>query len=250
MGMALEQTWEGTVPIEVLERPYEPLPTEVTDCDPTAPGRRRPRLLVRAVVGLLAFLLVGNGLILGSTLWFRWASPAAAAEAQGIDNLHVVDDRVLRGAAPSAQGLRDLAALGVTTVIDLRAEADVADRSELLAELGIERYHLPIRDGQLPTAVQAAELLRIVQRADGKVFLHCGAGVGRTGALTAYYLNATGQTAGVDALLHNLSVGPPSLEQIAFSLETAGGTYDRPGLGVTVVSRVLDGPRRIWHNLT
>ncbi len=55
---------------------------------------------------------------------------------------------------------------------------------------------------------------------------------------------------GTAALRHNLSVGPPSLEQIAFSVQTASGSYDRPGLGVTVLSRVLDGPRRIWHNLT
>jgi len=114
----------------------------------------------------------------------------------------------------------------------------------------MQRFHLPIRDGQLPTAAQARELLAIVDGADGKVLLHCGAGVGRTGALTAFYLNATGQTAGAGALRHNLSVGPPSLEQIAFSLTTADGAYDRPGLGVTALSRVLDGPRRIWHNLT
>lgn len=242
------------MPAEVLERPSEPLGTQdrASTPDDAAPasGRRWPRLVLRALAGFVAFLLVGNGLILGSTLWFRWATPAAAAEAEGIDNLHVVDDRLLRGAAPSAEGLRDLAELGVTTVVDLRAEADLADRSALLDELGIERFHLPIRDGQLPTAEQARELLRIVQAADGKVFLHCGAGVGRTGALTAWYLNATGQADGTAALRHNLSVGPPSLEQIAFSVGTADGGYDRPSVGVTVVSRVLDGPRRIWHNLT
>ena len=157
---------------------------------------------------------------------------------------------MLRGAAPSAEGLRDLAALGVTTVIDLRAEAGLATWDGVLSDLGMERFHLPIRDGQLPSAEQAREVLRIVDEADGKVFLHCGAGVGRTGALTAFYLNATGQTDGTGALRHNLSVGPPSLEQIAFSVKTAGGSYDRPGVGITALSRVLDGPRRIWHNLT
>lgn len=202
------------------------------------------------MVGFVAFLLIGNGLILGSTLWFRWSSPAAAADASGIDNLHVVDDRLLRGAAPSASGLRDLAAIGVTTVVDLRAEADLTTHDDVLAELGIERFHVPIRDGQVPSAEQAQQVLRIVEEADGKVFLHCGAGVGRTGALTAWYLNATGQADGTGALRHNLSVGPPSLEQIAFSVETAGGAYDRPGVGITAISRVLDGPRRIWHNLT
>ena len=240
------------MPVEVLERPIAPLEDDVCRREPPTGVSRRTwrRRALRALVGFVAFLVLGNGLILASTLWFRWSSPAAAADARGIDNLHVVDARVLRGAAPSAQGLRDLAAQGVTTVVDLRAEADLDDRGELLAELGMERFHLPIRDGQLPTADQAQDLLRIVEEAEGKVFLHCGAGVGRTGALTAWYLNTTGQTDGTAALRHNLSVGPPSLEQIAFSVQTASGSYDRPGLGVTVLSRVLDGPRRIWHNLT
>lgn len=240
------------MPVEVLEQPIELLATNMTQRDLAAEvtGGRWKRPVVRALMGVVAFLVLGNGLILASTLWFRWATPAAAADASGIDNLHIVDSRLLRGAAPSADGLRDLAALGVTTVIDLRAEADLVRRDGLLAELGMERFHLPIRDGQLPSAAQAREVLRIVEEADGKVFLHCGAGVGRTGALTAFYLNATGQTDGTGALRHNLSVGPPSLEQIAFSVKTAGGSYDRPGLGVTALSRVLDGPRRIWHNLT
>lgn len=240
------------MPVDVLEQPRALPRAIVVDVDhgTARTGRRPSRLALRAVVGFVAFLLLGNGLILGSTVWFRWTSPAAAADVQGIDNVRVVDDRLLRGAAPSAQGLRDLAALGVTTVVDLRAEADLVSHDELLAELGMERFRLPIRDGQLPTAEQAQELLRIVEDADGKVFLHCGAGVGRTGALTAWYLNATGQTEGTEALRHNLSVGPPSLEQIAFSVKTANGSYERPGVGVTVLSRVLDGPRRIWHNVS
>lgn len=238
------------MPNDVLERP---------DADPAVPGaaeapadppRRRRGAAVRILIGFVAFLLVGNGLILASTAFFRFAAPAAAAHAEGVDNVHPVDGKVIRGAAPTPAGLEDLAAAGVTTIVDLRAEADLDAHEDVLAELGIERVRIPIRDGQLPTEEQAAELLRVVEAASGKVFLHCGAGVGRTGAMTAWYLNVTGQAEGAQALRHNLSVGPPSLEQIVFSLGTADGEYHRPGLGVTVVSRVLDGPRRLWHSLT
>ena len=238
---------------DVLERPDVFLaPVGEIDEEVAARPDERPRrgLATRFLIGLVAFLLVGNGLIMASTLLFRFATPAAAAHASGMANVHPVDGKVIRGAAPSAQGLRDLAAAGVTTVIDLRAEVGLRDDAERLEELGIERFRLPIRDGQLPTEAQARELLDIIEGAPGKVFLHCGAGVGRTGAMTAWYLNATGQAGGTEALRRNLSVGPPSLEQIVFSLRTADGEYRRPGLGVTLASRVLDGPRRLWHNLT
>jgi len=215
-----------------------------------APAPRRRRAVMRALTALVAFLVLGNGTILGATLVLRVATPAAAAQAEGIQNVYVVDAKVIRGAAPTAAGLRDLAEIGVTTIIDLRAESVRSPYEELLAELGMERYRIPIRDGQLPTEAQAEELLRIIDEAPGKVYLHCGAGVGRTGAMAAWYLNVTGQTSGAEALRRNLSVGPPSLEQIAFALDTRDGEYRRPGIGVTMLSRVLDGPRRIWHNVT
>lgn len=240
------------MPTDVLMPPLEVFaPDAAADVAPSAPARpRASRVVVRVLIGLLVFLVVGNGLIMASTLWFRWTAPAATASAQGIDHLRQVDDRVLRGAAPTAEGLRDLAAMGVTTVVDLRAESDAHAHERLLADLGMVRYRLPVRDGQVPTPEQAQAFLDIVGSSPGTVFLHCGAGVGRTGAMTAFYLNATGQTDGTGALRQNLAVGPPSLEQIVFSVRTADGDYRRPGVGVTVLSRVLDGPRRIWHNLT
>jgi protein tyrosine phosphatase (PTP) superfamily phosphohydrolase (DUF442 family) len=242
----------------VLERPEDPavedepavIEPAVEDRPAASPAGRARRIAVRVVVGFVLFLLVGNGLILGSTAYFRWtASPADTPEV-AINNFRQIDDRVYRGAAPGKQGLRDLAAMGVTTIVDLRAEADLNVDEELLEELGLTRHHLPARDGQLPTEEQTAEFLDIVNASSGPVFLHCGAGVGRTGAMTAFYLNATGQAEGTAAMQRILSVGPPSLEQIAFSIETDGGEYRTPSTAVTAVSRVLDGPRRIWHNIT
>jgi protein tyrosine phosphatase (PTP) superfamily phosphohydrolase (DUF442 family) len=169
------------------------------------------------------------------------------ATIAGITHLRVVDDRVLRGDAPSPESYRALADAGVTTVVDLRAERDIVVPEPELAAAGIERRHLPIRDGQTPTAEQVDRFLAIVAEADGKVYVHCGAGVGRTGSIAAAYLVRSGQASPLAALYANLSVGPPSLEQIAFvmALDRDGAT-EQPPVPLAVVSRLLDAPRRIW----
>jgi protein tyrosine phosphatase (PTP) superfamily phosphohydrolase (DUF442 family) len=216
-------------------------------------SRTRPHwatVLRNVVLGFVAFLLVGNGLIMASVLWFRATASDQDLAAIEIDNFRQVDDRLFRGAAPDEQDYADLASIGVTTVVDLRAESNDERENARASAAGLVRVHLPIRDGQIPSAEQVAEFLDLADVAPGAVFLHCGAGVGRTGAMSAAFLNMTGQTEGTRALRENLAVGPPSLEQIAFSLRTSAGGYERPSAGVVAISRVLDGPRRIWHNLT
>jgi len=68
--------------------------------------------------------------------------------------------------------------------------------------------------------------------------------------VSAAYLVKTGQATPREALLRNLSVGPPSLEQLAFAsgLDAYSGV-DRPAPLMVAISRTLDAPRRIWVNL-
>ena len=194
-------------------------------------------------------LIAGNLVIAASVLLLRATADASTISVPGVDNMRVVDGRVLRGDAPSDEGYRNLAAMGVTTVVDLRGERDLDVPDELLDSLGIVRVHLPIRDGQTPSPVQVRRFIEVVADAGGLVYLHCGAGVGRTGSMAAAYLVGTGQVSGLAALERNLAVGPPSLEQIVYAASLEGDQFGQPPLVVKAVSRFLDAPRRIWSRL-
>jgi protein-tyrosine phosphatase len=161
-----------------------------------------------------------------------------------VENFAEVDGRLWRGAAPTEEGLEALAAGGVTTVVDLRAEEGVETHDALRARLEVNRFHLPLRDGQAPTRHQVEQFLEVVERSPGRVFVHCGAGVGRTGTMAAAHLVATGQATGGRAVVRNLAVGPPSVEQLAFAVLLSGGEVRRPLAPVVAFSRAVDGPRR------
>ena len=212
-------------------------------------SKRRYLRPVRWLAYLVVGLIVGNVAILGAHLWLQRTAPAhlaADVRISGINNFTAVDDHLWRGAAPSKAGYESLAANGVTTVVDLRAEEGIKVDEEALGALGIERIHMPLRDGQAPSTAMVDRFLEIARESKGRVYVHCGAGVGRTGTMAAAYLVDRGDASALQAVRRNLSVGPPSLEQIAFAAGLRSGSVRRPPAPLVALSRVLDAPRRTW----
>ena len=230
-----------------------PFRSPVSDDEPAGAGRARRReplgvTLRLCLAGLVAFLVLGNVAITGVSAWARNTTLVPTGPAvTGIGNFRVVDGHLWRGAAPSPRGYESLAAAGVRTVIDLRAEENLEVDEMRLHELGLQRVAIPLRDGQTPTPAEVDRFLAAVNASPGAAFVHCGAGVGRTGTMVGAYLVATGQADEWTALRRNLAVGPPSLEQLAFVAGLNDG--DRPGTVLVAASRVLDAPRRLWSRL-
>lgn len=208
------------------------------------------RFLRRTVVAFALFLVVGNLAILAAFGLARATAAKPELDLEGIGNFRPVDEHLWRGNAPTVEGYRQLAAHGVTRVVDLRAERDVVVDEALLDELGIERVHIPIRDGQVPRPAVVDAALHAITTAPGPVFVHCGAGVGRTGVVVGAYLVREQGWSPMAALRHNLAVGPPSLEQIQY-VATLGrdGGPELPNRLLVAVSRLWDAPRRIWANV-
>jgi uncharacterized protein (TIGR01244 family) len=90
-----------------------------------------------------------------------------------------VGDDLFIGGQPTEKALRELKAKGVTTVVNLRMPAEMAqigfDEAALLKELGITYVHIPMR-GSPENPYGPKELDRFAATlagAQGKVLLHC-----------------------------------------------------------------------------
>ena len=130
----------------------------------------------------LLFIPLGFVLSLGT-------AAAASTDLAGVQNFHQVNQSLYRGAQPTPQGLKNLADLGVKTIIDLRHGKDHSDTEQREAEsLGLHYVNVPMEGLTAPTSEQISSLLAIMNAENqGPVFVHCREGKDRTGAVIASY---------------------------------------------------------------
>lgn len=104
-----------------------------------------------------------------------------------IKNFGQMDDRFFRGGQPKEDEYRELAAIGIRTVIDLRN--DPKDYGKEAAEaLGMRYVNIPMSDKDYPPAAKIAEFLKLVDDpTTGKFYVHCAGGRHRTGVMGAVY---------------------------------------------------------------
>ncbi|HSA52384.1 MAG TPA: dual specificity protein phosphatase family protein [Yinghuangia sp.] len=197
--------------------------------------------LAYGVIWLFAFLGM-----LGAHAWASSHTTGGSGRSvAGMNHVKQVDERLWRGSAPGTDGYRALAAMGVRTVVDLRAEDMSAADLARPSQAGLDLVRIPIRDGQTPTDAQVEKFMEAVRNSDGPVYVHCGAGVGRTGSVTAAYMVRTGEASATEAARQTLAVGPPSVEQVYYVLHADKDSNEQPPLVIQIISRILDAPRRI-----
>lgn len=108
----------------------------------------------------------------------------------GVPNSGKINDHLYRGAQPREQGLRSLKKLGITTIVNLRAEdpAKIRWEKKESESLGIRFVHIPVDEWSPPTDQQVAQFLSIFRdNPEERVFLHCHFGDDRTGVFVATY---------------------------------------------------------------
>ena len=108
---------------------------------------------------------------------------AAAVAAKGVENLYRVEPDLYRSARPAAEGFRELAALGVKTVLDVESPGDDA----AVRGTAIRLFHVPMSAFGLRNDRVLAALRILADPANRPIVVHCHLGADRTGALIALY---------------------------------------------------------------
>ncbi|HEY4000541.1 MAG TPA: tyrosine-protein phosphatase [Candidatus Xenobia bacterium] len=154
----------------------------------------------------------------------------------------VVTGRLYRGAQPTRGDLAWLYQQGVRTVVVLREDQEErryvqADYLDDLAAHGLQAVVMTIKDGAIPSRAQVEAFIRLVDDPSrSAVYVHCAAGVGRTGVLVGLYLKWHGVPV-VDILTTSRTFGLTPERRSDLSLQaTFIATYPLALLKV-------DGPR-------
>jgi len=100
-----------------------------------------------------------------------------------VGNLYKIEDGFYRGAQPSIAGFRELAALGVHTVLDLAGGSD--DR--YVADGSVKLLHVPMSAWGLHDDLVLKALQIMTAPENRPLMIHCQHGADRTGALVALY---------------------------------------------------------------
>ena len=125
------------------------------------------------------------------SLVFALSATAIAQEAQtsdvNIKNFGQMDERFFRGGQPKKDEYKELAALGIKTVIDLREDPEPYEKPAVEA-LGMRYVNIPMIAKKYPEASHVEEFMKLVDNPEtGKFYVHCAGGRHRTGVMGAVY---------------------------------------------------------------
>jgi protein tyrosine phosphatase (PTP) superfamily phosphohydrolase (DUF442 family) len=188
-----------------------------------AVSARQPLPCRRSVMGVDGSIRIVRSLVVLFDLLLAVQAIRASAPPTHIQCFGRVSATYYRGAQPKGEDFRDLAALGIKAVIDLK-QGDATAESEIVRRLGMKFYSIPMSHKSGPSEAAVVEFLKIVNDpANQPVFVHCKGGHDRTGVMTAIYrMTHDGWTASeayreMTQYGYDSSVAGPALKDLLFN---------------------------------
>ena len=106
-----------------------------------------------------------------------------------LPNFYPVNEVLYRGGQPTEAGVKELAKMGVKTIIDLRGADNRAKKEETWAQnAGIYFINKPLNNWFEPKNAKIEEIIAEINKPENQpVFVHCQRGADRTGTVVAVY---------------------------------------------------------------
>jgi len=140
----------------------------------------RNRSYLSVLLGVIALVLASSASAISQEV--EKSTPKVT-----IKNFGQMDERFFRGAQPKEDEYRELAALGIKTVIDLREDTEPYSKTQAEAA-GLVYVNIPMIAKKYPESSQVDQFMKLVNDpSTGKFYVHCAGGRHRTGAMGAVY---------------------------------------------------------------
>jgi protein tyrosine phosphatase (PTP) superfamily phosphohydrolase (DUF442 family) len=137
-----------------------------------------------AVACIFALVLLNTAYGAETSPTKRPAHWAKAIQMEGVPNLHKVSDTLYRSAQPSAEGMKNLKAIGIETIVNLRSFHSDRDK---IGDTGSAYEHIYMKAWH-PEEEETVRFLQIVTNPKrSPVLVHCQHGADRTGTMCALY---------------------------------------------------------------
>lgn len=135
-------------------------------------------------------LRFGLSFVMFTALFFSQAGYAQKSPAKkDLPNFARVNETIYRGGQPTEEGIRELAKMGVKTVINLRGADERAKREEAWTRAaGMKFINVSLDNWTRPKTEKIAEIEKMIVAPENQpVFVHCKRGADRTGTVIAVY---------------------------------------------------------------
>ena len=108
---------------------------------------------------------------------------------KGLFNFSQVNSSLYRGAQPTESGVKELAKMGVKTIIDLRGEDKLSEKEEIWAKnADVKFISVNLSNWLKPKTEDIERIVKEINAPENQpVFVHCQRGADRTGTVVAIY---------------------------------------------------------------
>jgi protein tyrosine/serine phosphatase len=106
-----------------------------------------------------------------------------------LPNFHRINEQLFRGGQPTVEGIRQLAALGIKTIINFRDRSEkVLLEKQVAEENGLRFINLHLSNWFASKDEEIHAVLEVIRNPEHHpVFIHCKRGADRTGTVVAVY---------------------------------------------------------------